>query len=217
MLKPETRNEVILSTAYLPPIQYFTKFIGNNKIVFDYHETFLKQSYRNRCTIFGANGLHDLSIPVIKPNGNRTQTKDIQLEHTTNWQQVHWKALVSAYMQSPFFEILEDEFKPYFTKKVKYLVDWNEQLLHQVAKSLDMALHFSLTDDYITAHEEEYDFRNCISPKPRLQKPDNTFVPKVYYQVFTERFGFQPNLSIIDLLFNAGPETVSVCLQSIRN
>ena len=210
-------NKIFLSTAYLPPIQYFTKFFLGEEVVFDYHETFLKQSYRNRCTILGANGLLDLTIPVIKPDGNNTKTKDILIDYVTNWQHVHWKAIVSAYNQSPFFEVLAHEFEPYFNKKIKYLIDWNEQMLMQISKSLEIPIDFAIADDYIMDCEEEKDFRTCISPKPRLQKPDKRFIAISYYQVFSEKFGFQPNLSIIDLIFAVGPETVSVCMKSTAN
>lgn len=213
--KTEIRNHLILSTAYLPPIQYFTKFFLGEDVVFDYHETFLKQSYRNRCTILGGNGLLDLTIPVVKPNGNSTKTKDILIDYATNWQHIHWKAIVSAYNQSPFFEVLGHEFEPYFNKRIKYLTDWNEQLLGQISNSLDIAIDFSLSKEYVEDFIDKYDFRTCISPKPRLQKPDNRFKSYPYYQVFSEKFGFQPNLSIIDLLFTMGPETATICKKSI--
>ena len=212
----EGRNQLVLSTAYLPPIQYFSKFFLAKEIIFDYHETYLKQSYRNRCTIYGSHGPLDLSIPIIKPDGNSTKTKDILIEYTTNWQTVHWRAIVSAYNQSPFFEVLADEFEPYFHKNVKYLTDWNEMLLQQLTKSLEIDIQWKLAEDFILDIEEEQDFRTCISPKPRLQKPDNSFHPQNYYQVFIEKKGFQPNLSIIDLLFNMGSETTSVIKNSIK-
>lgn len=209
------KEPAILSTAYFPPVQYVTKFILHKEVICDYHETYLKQSYRNRCTILGANGALDLTIPVIKPNGNNTKTKDIQIEYVTNWQQLHWRAIVSAYNQSPFFEILQNEFEPCFNKEIKFLIDWNELLLNQVAQSVELKLKFQKSKEFIEMDESPYDFRNCISPKTRLQKPDGNFFPKPYHQVFSSKYDFIPNLSIIDLLFNEGPQLSSVCLNSI--
>ena len=217
---PPTRNSkletIYLSTAYLPPIQYISKFLISDDVQIDLEETFLKQSYRNRCTILGANGTQDLTIPVIKPDGNKTKSRDVQIEYRTNWQQVHWRAIVSAYNQSPFFEILEAEFAPLFEKKPTYLFDWNAMALELVGNSIEHRFKFNYTNSFIKPSEAKNDFRNCISPKPRLQKPGETFNAFKYHQVFEERHGFVPNLSIIDLLFNEGPQTISICRNSIN-
>lgn len=209
------KETALLSTAYLPNIQYFTKLLLHHSVSIDIHETFQKQSFRNRCVIYGANGAFDLSVPVIKPHGNRTKTKDILVDYDTKWQTDHWRAITSAYGNSPFFEIFAPEFEPLFQKKEKYLVDFNQKAIEQVAISLDIQLTFNYTEAYIPeSKEDNFDFRNSIHPKVRMQKPDPFFKPQPYIQVFSGKSGFLPNLSIIDLMFNEGPQATIICKKS---
>ena len=212
----QIEHPVILSTAYFPNIQYISKLLAHKEAIIDIHETYLKQSYRNRCAIYGANGKQELSIPIIKPFGNKSKTKDILIEYDTNWMQVHWRAIVSAYNRSPFFEFFEHELHVLFTEKVKYLVDFNFKALRIIGHSLDHSFNLSFSESYLTA-EPGNDFRTTIHPKRRLQKPDPTFNPGCYYQVFQPKLGFIENLSFIDLMFNEGPQAISVCLHSISN
>lgn len=205
----------ILSTAYFPNIQYVSKLILHKKVIIDIHETYLKQSFRNRFQIDSANGLLDLSIPIIKPYGNRTKTKDIQIEYVTGWMQVHWRAIVSAYSNSPFFEIFEAELAPLYELKEKYLIDFNIKVLTQLFHSLDLDFNFEYSEAFIKPGDSSYDSRNSISPKKRLQVPDPTFSPKEYYQVFKVKNGFMPNLSFLDLMLNEGPESISLLRNSI--
>ena len=205
-------QQVILSTAYFPPIQYVSKLFLHTNVVVDIHETFLKQSYRNRCTILSANGKLDLIIPVIKPNGNKTQTKDIQIDHKDNWKHVHWQAIVSAYKQSPFFEFFEEELISLFSQTHNYLIDWNMECMKVLFSCLDEQFTLSFSEKYL--EEGQYDFRDSISPKPRLQKEDVNFRPEPYYQTFIDKFEFQENLSILDLIFNEGPQALFICRKS---
>jgi hypothetical protein len=207
---------VLLSTAYLPNIQYVSKILHYKKIIIDVHETYLKQSFRNRCQISSANGILDLSIPIIKPDGNKTKTKDIEIEYVTNWRQIHWRALVSAYKNSPFFEIFEEELAHIFVTKEKYLIDFNQKILQQLFNLLGATLQIEMSDNYITDKDSEFDFRNSIHPKKRMQKSDPNFVPREYYQVFNKKMNFLPNLSFIDLMFNEGPQAIETCLSSIQ-
>ena len=206
---------VLLSTAYLPNIQYFSKLLLHEKTIIEIHETYQKQSYRNRCAIFDANGLLDLTIPVIKPNGNRTLTKDILIEYETNWQAVHWRAIVSAYGHSPFFEIFEPELIHLFEKKEKFLIDFNLNILTQIQKSLGIEFNIDLSDSFIPFTNNPFDFRNSIHPKERMMKPDSYFHPVAYFQVFSLEHGHKSNLSFIDLMFNEGPQSIDICKKSI--
>jgi hypothetical protein len=201
----------LLSTSYFPNIQYFSKLLLHRQVIVEIYETYQKQSYRNRCTIFGANGPMDLTIPVIKPNGNHTLTKDIEIEYETNWQQVHWKAIVSAYGHSPFFDIFEEELVHLFEKKEKFLIDFNHKILSQIQESLGIKFNIIFSENFVPVSDHQFDFRNSIHPKVRMVKPDNNFNPLPYFQVFANVFGNHTNLSFIDLMFNEGPQAIDIC------
>ncbi len=208
---PETES-VLLSVAYLPNNQYFSKLLTYSHITIEVYDTYQKQSYRNRATILGANGKLDLVIPVKRPDGNNTKTRDVLIDYDTPWQQIHWKAIVSAYKNSPFFDIFEPEIKPLFKRKEKYLIDWNLLLLNAIFEMTWTELEYNKSEFYIKSTEEIYDdFRESIHPKKRLQQTDDLFSPIPYFQVFSEKFGYVPNLSFIDLLFNEGPQAAFLC------
>lgn len=194
----------ILPTAYLPPIQYFSKFLLFDEILIEQYEHFPKQTYRNRCVIYGPNGSLNLSIPLYK-RSERTLTKDIQISYDYNWQMLHWRSLESAYRSSPFFEFYEDGFKPFYKKKYKYLIELNNELLFLMLKTLKLRNPINFTSEY----KKEYgnDFRSIISPKQDFSV-DKQFLTKPYTQVFCNRHEFLPNLSIVDLLFNEGPRAI---------
>ena len=213
----ESGNEtVILSTAYLGPIQYFTKFILYSRVLIEQHETYLKQSYRNRCYICGTNGRISMVIPVKKLNSNNTETKDILIDYDTNWQRIHWNSIVSAYRASPFFEFYEDDLGNFYSNKEKTLLDFNQKILLLILGFLEINIEIKLTDTYHKRYEHEMDYRQCINPKKRLAEKDNRFVPCKYDQVFIEKHGFLQNLSIIDLLFNEGPYSREILRQCIK-
>lgn len=210
-------NNILLSTAYLPNIQYFTKVLFGKQIIIEVHDTYEKQSYRNRTTIFGANGPLDLVIPVKRPQGNHTKTCDVLLDYDMPWHQIHWKAIVSAYRHSPFFEIFEEEIKPLYQTKLKYLIDWNFTLLDALMDMIDREKHYSRSEQYLDHLDDKIgDYRNSIHPKKRMQKPDPDFKSLPYFQVFTEKHGFQSNLSFIDLLFNEGSQAIDLCINSTK-
>jgi len=206
-------NRVLLSTAYLAPIQYYTKLLNYDESIIEMYENYPKQTYRNRCSIYGANGLLELSIPVKKIQ-TKTKTKDITIDYATNWQKMHWKSIESAYRSSPYFEYYSDEFLPFYTSKTKYLVDYNSEIQTIVLNILGITTNIRFTEDYFVNKDSEYiDFRESINPKKKFS--DDCFIPVEYIQVFSNKSGFIANLSIIDLVFNTGPDAYEILKKSI--
>lgn len=193
----------LLSTAYLGPIQYYSKLIHHPKCVIEHYENYIKQTYRSRCEVYSPNGLHTMSVPLIK-RGKRQVIKDIKISYDYNWQQLHWRTLESSYRRSPYFEYYEDDFRPFYDdKKFSYLIDLNEALQQVVLELLRVDVKYEFTTSYKAHYADTDDFRSVIDPKEPLEK-DVQFQAKRYTQVFEPRSGFISNLSIVDLLFNEG-------------
>jgi hypothetical protein len=207
---------ILLSTAYLPPIQYISKFLMDDHILIEHHENFQKQSYRNRCYIYGANGRQCLVVPVKKRHGEKMPINEVEIDFTENWRKNHLKAIESAYRLSPFYEYYADAIEAFYADKVPLLVLWNHQLLKAILNFLGIVASFGFTEDYNHIPDSFADFRQTIHPKDRLNQHDNSFKTVPYLQVFGDRFGFIPNLSIIDLLFSEGPHSLEVLKNSTR-
>jgi len=212
-----SNSSVILSTAYLPPVQYFAKLIGYQNVYIEVFETYAKQSYRNRCEILSCNGPLSLIVPVIKTNGNKTLTKDIRIDYSTNWQKNHWKAIESAYRNSAYYDFVSDLLLPFYTRKETFLIDYNNKINNELFLFLGISKKFSETDQFHKQYTTDIaDLRTAIHPKTQFQSGDKLFTLVKYYQVFSDRFEFVPNLSIIDLLFNEGLNSISVIESSIK-
>ena len=196
-----TANNPIFSTAYFPPIAYVAKAIANDTIVVESFETYPKQTYRNRAVIATANGELGLTVPVVKTNGNHTYTKDIEICYTENWALKHLRAIESAYNSSPYFLYYKDDVANILSKKQRTLLELNMDILAFVFKKLRVKTSVILSDDYTDSYS--LDYRNTFSPKAK----EELILPS-YPQVFEDRFGFVPNLSILDLLFNMGPDSL---------
>ncbi|WP_102407539.1 WbqC family protein [Parabacteroides bouchesdurhonensis] len=201
---------VYLSTAYLGPVQQYCKMYQFGEVCLETYENYLKQTYRNRCTIAAANGPLSLSVPIVKPDTLKCLTKDIRISDHGNWRHLHWNAILSAYNMSPFFEYYEEDFAPFYEKRFDFLLDFNEELRRVICKLLDIEPNVTQTSVYEASVPN--DFRESIRPRQPL--PDPSFRPRPYYQVFQGKFGFIANLSIIDLLFNMGPESIVVLRDS---
>jgi hypothetical protein len=209
----DKESVVLLPTAYLPPIQWFVYLFATKKVFIEQYETYPKQTYRNRCEIATANGRLALTIPVIKVNGNHTKTKDIEISDHQNWQVLHWRALTAAYANSPYFMYYQDEFEPLFVHKFQNLMDFNFALLENVMKLISIEKEVELTNTYEFNPPGVLDLRGEISPKITFDK----FPLPEYYQVFKEKNRFIPGLSIIDLLFNMGPESAGLLKSTAEN
>ena len=195
---------ILLSTAYLAPVQYYSKLTAFDEACIEGHEHYMKQTYRNRCQIATSNGIQTLTVPVEKPATPKCLTRDMRISEHGSWRHVHWQALVSAYHTSPFFEYYADDLLPFYQKPYTFLLDYNAALQSMICRLLDIQPNITYTDHY--EPEVANDFRHAITPRHPL--PDASFTPRPYYQVFQEKHGFIPNLSIVDLLFNMGPEAL---------
>lgn len=204
-------SEVIMSMHYLPCIDFYALAIKHGTIIFEIHESFPKQTYRNRCYIYSANGLLTLSIPLIKKNN--TPTKDIKIDYTNDWQIKHWRAIESAYSNTAFFLYFQDYFKDIFSKKEIYLKDWNNKLFETINKILKINLSYTFTTKFEKEILEKPDYRNHIHPK---QKPLLSKYP-LYFQPFAQKHGFIANLSIIDAIFNLGNEQTKNYIETLAN
>lgn len=190
---------IIVSSHYLPCIQWFQAVLSGREVVVDIHEHFLKQTYRNRTTILSANGRLALTIPVKKA-ANHTPMLEMVIENDFPWQHQHWQAIVSAYNSAPYFLYYQDYFKPLYQKEFTSLVEWNKTILEVCVKLMKVELPLNYSKQYCTKGNEDFDYRTLISPKSKER-----VAQKEYLQVFSEKFLFEPNLSIIDVLFNQGP------------
>lgn len=197
----------LLSSAYCAPIQWFQKLNRYDAVVIEQHDNFLKQTFRNRCVIATANGTQTLTIPVEKSDGDKCLMRDIRISDHGNWRRLHWNALATAYGDSPFFDYYADDLRPFYEQRFAFLLDFNMQMTAKLSELLDITPNISLSEEYVKDVESGVDdFREVIRPKHPM--PDADFIPKPYYQVYAQRHGFIPNLSILDLLFNMGNEAV---------
>jgi len=201
----ETKNNIgslLISTAYLPPVSYVSACIHAANICIEKYETYPKQTLRNHCIIYGPNGKQVLSIPILKVDGNHPKTKDIRVSESIPWQKMHWRSIKTAYSNSPFFIYYCDYFVPYFEKKQEFLVDFNTSLLETIFQVLKTDKSVTGTGQFEKTVSNKIDSRTLWgkkSPEIHSNFPE-------YTQVFSSRHSFIPDLSIIDLIFNLGPE-----------
>jgi hypothetical protein len=197
---------LILSSAYLAPVQYYSKLLHADKVFIEQYEHYTKQTYRNRCIIAAPTGELALTVPIVKPDSPKCYMRDIRISDHGNWRHLHWNALTSAYNHSPFFEYYRDDFAPFYEQKYEFLMDFNEELCRLVCSLLEIEPHIERTASYQPVPPGEPDWREQINPK-KDYRADSSFTLRPYYQVFQGR-DFLPNLSIVDLLFNMGRESV---------
>ena len=193
---------ILLTTAYLPPAEYFAHFLKAGEILIEREENYLKQSFRNRCYILTANGPQVLSVPVYSGSIHKTPVKEIRIDYSKRWQQVHLGAMTSSYSSSPFFLYYFEIIEKIILTRHEFLLDLNLELLEAILRIIKIDASVSYTTEFKAAIKSENDFRYLISPKKK-----SGYTSKRYLQVFNPDGGFVPRLSIIDLVFNTGPES----------
>jgi hypothetical protein len=196
-------ESVLLSTAYFPPIFYFSRIINSQQLIIEKEENFHKQTYRNRCVILGANGTLNLTVPVLH-EGPKIKISNLNISYHTNWNLIHFRAIESAYRNTPFYEYYIDDFKPFFSNQYQSLLEFNSSIISTCLCLLEYRGKIEYTKEFVKAENNgDSDLRFSITPKKAVE--DYQF-PE-YHQVFSEKYGFIPNLSILDLIFNHGPES----------
>ena len=202
------QNKILLELQYLPPIQYFSKLMMYSVVLIEQHENYLKGSYRNRCHIAGPNGLLRLSIPLEKGKNEQQPIQQVRIAYHEPWQNQHWNSIKTAYSSAPYFDFFADELQQFYTERYEFLFDFNWRLFQFLLSHIPVLADIEFTERFEKALPDKIlDARNSIFPKKHRQKEDKYFHPVPYPQVFEEKNGFLPNLSILDLLFCYGPQT----------
>jgi len=192
---------IILPSSCFAPIVQFSIVSDTELYAIEAKEHFVKQSYRSRFQIFGANGVLNLVIPLKKWK-NHTPIEKIEVSYDEDWQQLHWRSIESAYRASPFFEFYEEEIRPLVFSKEAQLLNRNLLIENAINKIIGIKATLEFTSIY---EAQDPDWRTTINPKNKVEM-EYAPIPK-YLQVFEDKHGFIPNLSILDLLFNLGPES----------
>lgn len=208
-------DSCLLPTVYWGSVQYYSKIFGKHKIFIEQFETYPKQTYRNRCIIYSPNGALPLMVPVERGSFHKILTKDIQISYDTLWIKNHLKAIESAYRSSPYYEFFLDDILLIYQNKPKYLLDLNTDIFKTTMKWLRWNPEIEYTSSFI-CETEMPDYRNLMHPKAAKNLVDAGFFPEPYIQGFEQRFGFIPNLSILDLVFNTGGDARKIIEASIK-
>jgi hypothetical protein len=194
--------KILISTAYLPPVEYFSLIYSADEVLVEREENYLKQTYRNRCYLLSANGKQTLTVPVYLGSIHKTALKNIRIDYSKRWQQVHLRAMSTSYKASPFFEFYFEDIERTILKNHEFLIDLNSGLTEVILKILGIKTSIAYTGTFIPLGTVDYDFRYKITPKLQSE-----FTIKEYSQVFNFSSGFVSGLSILDLLFNMGPDS----------
>lgn len=196
------QSSAIFPLFYLPPVSYFTALKENDfKFSIEKYEHFVKQTYRNRASIASPDGILDLMVPVVKGSKFKTPIKDVKISYDAKWQRLHWLSMQTCYRSSAYFEFYEDGLAPFYHQKFDFLFDFNVELFTWILKQLKQNQPLAYTSEYELEIPKELDYRaNFNKNAVHLANAKN------YFQVFSDRNDFIPNLSIVDLLFNQGPQ-----------
>ena len=193
----------LLYPTYFPNISSYIVMAHAEKLVFEVQDSYQKQTYRNRCYICGANGKLGLHIPVKYSQKNRQNTSEILIDNSSNWQSIHWKSLESAYKTSPYFEYYQDDLVSLFTTKKESLLGFNLECIEIINSCLNLSIKYSKSLEF-NKEKQQKEYRYLVNARKESEIKINPYI-----QVFQEKHGFINNLSILDLLFNEGPNAKS--------
>lgn len=207
--------KVVLDSHYAPCLNWWKLFLEAEEVFLEQHSFIRKGSYRNRCHIYGANGLLRLSIPIKKGKSQRSTIDNVEISYDHDWHKLHWESLCSAYRSSPYFEYYEDELAPFYEKQYEHLFQFNLELISALKDLLGIEKNIQLTEEYQLSFDGVEDFREIIHPNLQKDSVHQTIESNSYPQVFDQKYGYIENLSILDLLFNEGPSAIAY-LQSME-
>ena len=207
-------RSILIEAQFFPPIEYLARCVQADSVVIEAHEHFQKSSYRNRCQIAGANGIQVLSVPLQRQkaeeglrSADARSIQNMRISYDMDWQKQHWRTLQTAYGSAPFWEFYAPVLERFFTHKFDYLLDYNIEILKTIFKLLkiDKSVIITKSMTYEAVYTEGSDLRQLILPK---MKSDFEGTP--YSQLFNDRYDFIPNLSVLDVLFCCGNQSLSV-------
>ena len=197
-----SKDFAICEPMFFPPISFFKMLKRHKRLHLETIEYYQKATYRNRCYLPSANGIQMLSIPLLKGKNQQLPLKDVKICYEQNWQTQHFKTIKVIYKKSPFFEFYEPELEVLFHQKKEYLIDWNIELLNFILQKINLKIEIERTDSFQSIYQNIEDFRNVFINPFKDNQFNNHLT--VYHQVFEEKIGFQPDMSVIDLLFAEG-------------
>lgn len=203
-------NDPLLTTAYLPPIEYFFVLANSNMVIIEKNEIYQKQSYRTRCSILQSSGPLILNIPVLRneKTGHKVLISNLEIDYSTNWISQHKRALEAAYKSSPFFEYYMDDIYAIYDDKQELLFDLNYAFINYLSEVIGIKSKINFSNQFV--EKDNYNFKEIIQPKFKGNNLLKQYkIEKPYWQVFSAKQGFVSNLSILDLLFNEGPNSIS--------
>jgi len=207
---------MVFPCYYNAPLSYYSIIIESGEApAVELYDHYSKQTYRNRCRILGANGVIDLVIPIIKNHGRKTLLKDVKIDYDSNWPNIHWQSIISSYSSAPFFEFFKEAYAEIYSKQFTFLADLNISLLAITLEQLQLARDIQKTKQF-TGQDPDLDLSLAIHPKKVFSHRHFQVLSAPYYQVFSERHGFVSELSILDLLFNEGPNAASILKKSLK-
>ncbi len=207
-----SQNSILIEAQYFPPISYFSLFYHPtfDTLILEAHENYQKGSYRNRCHITNSTGMQVLSVPLLKGKNQKQPIRDVRIAYDQDWQKQHWQSIRTAYGSAPFWDYYAPMLEPFFTKKYDYLFDLNGQIIDTIFKILKLhkSINITLSNDYELNITDGWDYRHIILPRK------NSFQGEKYAQIFQEKTGFLPNLSILDLILCTGTQAGEILKKS---
>jgi hypothetical protein len=206
---------LIFPALYNGPVNYYARLVRQQEIVLEQYDSYSKQTYRNRCMIMGPNGVVTLSIPVKRKRRVKTHLRDIRIDYDSNWNRIHWRSLVASYASSPFFDFMAEEIHPLYEKRFEFLIDLNVSLIEEALGLMGLKIPVVCTKEF-SPIVPDHGPRHFIHPKMDQAAADPGFHPLEYHQVFADRLGFRANLSILDLIFNEGPDALAYLQRCLK-